>query len=214
MWIERSPDGIRAIFSEEGIQQLIEDVGPWGPVFLMGMMVTAIVASPVPSAPIALVAGAAYGHFWGTAIIVAGAQTGAVIAFGLSRWLGREALERRLGLRLDRGWLGSQRTLMWGVFASRLMPFISFDLISYAAGLTSISASRFFVATLAGIVPASFLLAHFGGELTGGLSSGAAIAVLGIGLLTGAPLIWNVVQRSTRRERSGTAGSTEGRAGP
>jgi len=35
----------------------------------------------------------------------------------------------------------------------------------YAAGLTPPSAWRFAVATLAGIVPAGFLLAHFGDEL-------------------------------------------------
>jgi uncharacterized membrane protein YdjX (TVP38/TMEM64 family) len=45
------------------------------------------------------------------------------------------------------------------------LPFISFDLISYAAGVTSLSFWRFAIATLVGIIPTSFLLAHFGSEL-------------------------------------------------
>ena len=189
-WSRQSPDGLAAFVSQEGLSDAVERAGPWGPALLIALMAAAIVASPIPSAPIALVAGAAYGHVWGTVIIVPGAQIGATTAFGLARWLGREALERRLGIRLDRGLLGSQRALTWGVFVSRLLPFVSFDLVSYAAGLTSIGAVRFFVATFCGIVPASFLLAHFGGELTSGLAAGAAAAVLGLGLLTGAPILY------------------------
>ena len=45
-------------------------------------------ASPIPSAPVALAAGAAYGHVWGTVQVVIGAELGALIAFGLARVLG------------------------------------------------------------------------------------------------------------------------------
>ena len=41
----------------------------------------------------------------------------------------------------------SQFSLMLIVFASRLIPFISFDAVSYAAGLTCLSFSRFACAT-------------------------------------------------------------------
>ena len=53
---------------------------------------------------------------------------------------------------------------MWMIMLSRLMPFISFDLISYAAGITALSYGRFLFATAIGILPASFLLAHFGAK--------------------------------------------------
>ena len=64
------------------------------------------------------------------------------------------------------------------VFATRLMPFLSFDVISYAAGLTPLATWRFAVATVAGIVPASFLLAHFGGELASTDGRGIALTAL------------------------------------
>jgi uncharacterized membrane protein YdjX (TVP38/TMEM64 family) len=53
---------------------------------------------------------------------------------------------------------------MWMIMLSRLMPFISFDIISYAAGITALSYGRFLFATAIGILPASFLLAHFGAK--------------------------------------------------
>lgn len=56
------------------------------------------------------------------------------------------------------------------VFGSRLMPLVSFDMISYAAGLSRLHIERFALTTLAGIVPESFLLAQFGTEaVSGGL---------------------------------------------
>jgi uncharacterized membrane protein YdjX (TVP38/TMEM64 family) len=42
--------------------------------------------------PIALAAGAAYGHYWGPALVVIGVDLGALIAFWLARGLGHEVL--------------------------------------------------------------------------------------------------------------------------
>ncbi|EAQ23918.1 membrane protein, putative [Roseovarius sp. 217] len=163
-------------------------------------MTVAVVASPIPSAPIALAAGAAYGHIWGTVLIVTGAELGALIAFGLARVLGHDVLRRVFGDKLDAGLLGSQTALTTTVFASRLMPFVSFDMISYAAGLSRLHAWRFACATLAGIIPASFLLAHFGGEAVSGDMGEATWAVAGLGLVTGAPLLWVALRRKPQEE--------------
>jgi uncharacterized membrane protein YdjX (TVP38/TMEM64 family) len=104
------------------------------------------------------------------------------------------------GASVDAGLLGSQSALTATVFASRLMPFVSFDLISYAAGLSRLHAWRFALATLAGIVPASFLLAHFGGEAVSGDLGRATWVVLGLGLLTVLPLLWVAMRRKPEKD--------------
>ncbi|MBE0413746.1 VTT domain-containing protein [Yoonia sp.] len=185
----------RSLLDVERLEMLVARAGLWGPVLIVTFMTLAVVASPIPSAPIALAAGAAYGHVWGTVQVVIGAELGALIAFGLARVLGHDVLRRVLGDRVDAGLLGSQPALTATVFASRLMPFVSFDMISYAAGLSRLHAWRFAVATLAGIIPASFLLAHFGGEAVSGDLGRATWAVLGLGLVTGLPLLWVALQR-------------------
>jgi uncharacterized membrane protein YdjX (TVP38/TMEM64 family) len=182
----------------EHLEMLVARAGLWGPVLIVALMTVAVVASPIPSAPIALAAGAAYGHVWGTVQIVIGAELGALIAFGLARVLGHDVLRRVFGDRVDAGLLGSQTALTATVFASRLMPFVSFDMISYAAGLSRLHAWRFALATLAGIVPASFLLAHFGGEAVSGDLGRATWAVLGLGLMTGVPLFWAAMRGRPR----------------
>ena len=190
----------RGLMDGERLAVLVARAGIWGPVVIVTLMAVAVVASPIPSAPIALAAGAAYGHLWGTVQVVIGAELGALIAFSLARILGHDALRRVFGDRVDAGLLGSQTALTATVFASRLMPFVSFDMINYAAGLSQLHAWRFALATLAGIVPASFLLAHLGGEAASGDLGRATWAVLGLGLVTGLPLLWIATRRKTPKE--------------
>ena len=185
----------RGLMDGERLEMLVARAGIWGPAVIVMLMTVAVVASPIPSAPVALVAGAAYGHLWGTVQVVIGAELGALIAFGLARILGHDVLRRMFGDRVDAGLLGSQDALTLTVFASRLMPFVSFDMISYAAGLSRLHAWRFMLATLAGIIPASFLLAHFGGEAVSGDLGRATWAVFGLGLVTGLPLLWMAMRR-------------------
>ena len=155
-----------------------------GPVLVVALMTLAIVASPLPSAPIALAAGAAYGHTFGTLLVVLGAELGALAAFLFARGLGRPFVERHVGETIGRGLLGSQNTLTLLVFGSRLLPFLSFDIVSYAAGLSVLHLWRFALATLAGIVPASFLLAHLGSEAMNGDVQTATWTALALGGFT------------------------------
>ena len=194
-------DEVRGLLDGRRLQALVARAGLWGPILIVGFMTVAVVASPIPSAPIAIAAGAAFGVVWGTVLIVIGAELGALIAFGIARVFGRDALRKVFGDRVDAGLLGSQAALTATVFASRLMPFVSFDMISYAAGLSRLHAWRFALATMAGIIPASFLLAYFGGEAASGDFGRSTWAVLGLGLVTGLPLIWAATRRKAERER-------------
>ena len=54
------------------------------------------------------------------------------------------------------------------ILIARLLPFMSFDIVSYAAGLTSMSFWSFFVATGIGQLPATIIYSYVGGMLTGG----------------------------------------------
>lgn len=51
---------------------------------------------------------------------------------------------------------------------ARLLPFVSFDFVSYFAGLTSMSFKGFMIATGIGQLPATIVYSYVGGMLTGG----------------------------------------------
>ncbi|MFT5721326.1 MAG: putative membrane protein YdjX (TVP38/TMEM64 family) [Motiliproteus sp.] len=162
-WLDHFSFSSRFDWSDpQVIIELARQSGMAGPLVIVAVMSAAIVFSPLPSAPIAMAAGAIYGHYEGTVYVFTGALLGASIAFGIARVLGFTAAHDWLNQRFPAWKLGDQRRLMWLVMLSRLLPFISFDLVSYAAGVTQLSYGRFFIATSMGILPASFLLAHFG----------------------------------------------------
>lgn len=205
-WLLHETGALAILLDGHALREFIMGFGMAGPLAIVALMILAILVSPIPSAPIALAAGALYGHTWGTGYIAIGAELGALAAFGLARLLGRDALQRWLGSRLPNARLGSQNALMAVVFVSRLLPFISFDVVSYAAGFTTLAWWRFALATLAGILPASFLLAHFGEEMVTGELDRILYAVLALGLLTFVPLLVHYVrQRMRARARQGSA---------
>ncbi len=190
------------LLTPESIRAHIEGWGIFGPLAVVTLMLVAVVITPIPSAPIALASGALYGHAWGALYVAVGAELGAVIAFAIARWVGAATVKRWLGERLDAGLLGSQNMLMLLVFVSRLLPFVSFDIVSYAAGLTVLRVWRFALATFAGIVPASFLLAHFGGEMASGNAERIiwAAALLGV-LVVLPPAVKWLAARYRRRTK-------------
>lgn len=173
---------IDLITDTETFKSYVNGMGLWGIILIISLMSFAILFKLLPSAAIALVSGAVYGHTWGTIYIIIGAWIGAIIAFSITRILGKDAIFRLSGRRVYINEEHSQSWLMWGLFISRLIPIIPYDLMSYAMGLTPLKLWRFSMATLIGVIPTSFLLAHIGGELVltdiTGIFNGMIITIL------------------------------------
>jgi uncharacterized membrane protein YdjX (TVP38/TMEM64 family) len=197
--------GTLSLFMDsERLHTAIQNAGALGPLVIIGFFMIAVVINPLPSAPIALAAGFAYGHTWGTVYVVIGSVTGAFIAFTIARLLGHDILYRWFGEKLKVGLLGSQLGLMGMIVVLRLLPFISFDIVSYAAGLTNITWWRFLIATTVGIIPASFILAHFGSEMGTGDPARIGITVLLLGFMTAIPIVVKVVVDKQKRKKQGS----------
>ena len=164
-WLLDVTDFLQYFTRVDVLERQIERLGFWGPAVVMALMAANIVVSPLPSAPILFAAGAAYGPWWGTFCVLAGAQIGSLMAFFLARWFGADVVQKWFGESPALRIIGDQNTLMGIVFVSRLVPFMSFDLISYGAGLTPLVWWRFLIANIAGMLPMNFVLVRFGGDL-------------------------------------------------
>lgn len=173
--------GLADVLNPQRIQELLASAGPLGPLALIGGMATAVVISPLPSLPIDIAAGAVFGPWLGTLYAAIGATLGSMISFGIARFLGREVVERFVGGHISFCRNCSDHLLGRIVFATRLIPFVSFDLISYGAGLTKMSLRSFTLATFFGMLPLTFLYTYSGPLLIEGgvlsLTLGAVMVV-------------------------------------
>jgi uncharacterized membrane protein YdjX (TVP38/TMEM64 family) len=114
---------------------------------------------------LSLLAGALFGRWIGTLIVVMAATTGATLAMLGSRFLVREWVRRRFGSRLAAIDEGVCREGAYYLLTLRLMPFVPFWLINLAVGLTAMSALNFAAVTLVGITPAAFIYVSAGTAL-------------------------------------------------
>ncbi|MDF1552890.1 MAG: TVP38/TMEM64 family protein [Deferrisomatales bacterium] len=157
--------GLEDLLSRQRVVEFLDGAGPWGPALYVVLMVLAVVISPIPSIPLDLAAGVVFGPFLGGVLSVLGAEIGALISFLLARRLGREAVARLLGDHLAFCDRCARRQLTGVIFAARLLPIVSFDLVSYGAGLTAIPLRNFALATLLGMIPPTFALTYLGSSV-------------------------------------------------
>lgn len=136
-------DDIRGFFS---------DSGWWGPaVFIVGY--ATLTLAPVPKSVLSVAAGLVYGLAAGIAVVFAAAILGAVAAFWLGRLLGRDAVEKFTGARVEKIDDLLQRRGLAAMIGVRLIPVLPFTVINYAAGLTSLRWRPYFLGTAIGILP-------------------------------------------------------------
>lgn len=147
----------------EGLRDYILSFGAWGPVVSGLLMVLQAVIAPIPAFLITFANGLAFGVFWGWMLSLAGHTLAAMVCFWISRAFGRvpvEILVGRAGLESADRWFA--RWGVYAVFAARLVPGVSFDVISYAAGLTRMRFTGFLLSTIAGVAPQTFLYSFLG----------------------------------------------------
>jgi len=162
------------------IRDRLSQTGEWAPFAYMAAMAL-VVLTPLPSLPLNFAAGIYFGPVLGTLYSVTGATAGALASFLIARLLGRRFIERFLKGHIELCTTCSDKIMTKLVILARLVPLFSFDMISYGAGLTKMSARNFAIANLFGMLPLTFVYNHFGnviavGSITGIVLGGALVA--------------------------------------
>lgn len=162
----------------------VDSVGPWGPI-LFFTLYAGLSLIPCPKALLTAAGGALFGLWAGAALSLAGALVGAVIAFGLGRALGRDAVDR-----LIRGQLARVDALLAdhglsAVLIVRLVPVLPFIAINYASGLSGVRFRHYVLGSAVGMVPGSLAYAALGAYGTNPWGLAAAGSVLIVLLLGG-----------------------------
>lgn len=134
----------------DNAHQWIATAGPWAPILFVILCALSLVVAPLSGSSLFIVGGALFGKEKGFALSLLASTIGCSLNFWISRCLGRKVVARLVGKNnlqeLDKftGQIQGNRGI---IYLGLIMP-ISQDIISYAAGLTPISYSRFLIALI------------------------------------------------------------------
>lgn len=144
-------DTIRSLDSTAGL--------PIAPLVLIVVLAAILVVPVLPALIFQVAGGLAFGPAWGLLYVLLADVLGAAIGFGLAR---------RWGLPLLQRWLKPEHLasaerlaarLNWqGIVLLRLLPGPAYPLVSFAAGLSPLSPTRYLMASFAGVLPSLALL--------------------------------------------------------
>lgn len=151
------------------VRSFVESYGTYAAAVSFFLMVLTSVIAPLPAFVITFANASLFGWWQGAILSWSSAMAGAALCFVIGRILGRDVVEKltsKTGLQqIDEFF---EKHGKQSILIARLLPFISFDIVSYAAGLTSMGFIGFFVATGLGQLPATIVYSYVGGMLTGG----------------------------------------------
>lgn len=151
------------------VRSFVESYGAYAAVVSFFLMVFQSVAAPLPAFLITFANANLFGWWQGAILSWTSAMAGAAVCFWIARLLGRDVVERLItksALASVEGFFERHGDMC--ILICRLLPFVSFDFVSYAAGLTSMSFWGFMLATGIGQLPATIVYSYVGGMLTGG----------------------------------------------
>ena len=154
-------DALAAAFTVEGARAWMAGYGAGAGVAGVGLLV-ADLALPIPSTLVMSALGLTYGVWIGGLYAAAGTALAGLLAYALSRWLGRPLAIRIAGEEgLRQGEALFARGGAWIVAGSRCLPILP-EAVACLAGLHGMPFRTFLFALLCGSLPTGFLFAGIG----------------------------------------------------
>lgn len=152
----------------QAMREYIAAYGTLAPIISALLMILQSVAAPLPAFLITFANGLLFGVWWGAALSWSSAMLGAALCFCIARYFGRPLVVK---LTSESALASSDRFFerygKHAVLIARLVPIVSFDVISYGSGLTGMRFLGFWLATGIGQLPATILYSYLGDQATG-----------------------------------------------
>lgn len=174
-------DGLKARHAEL-VGRFAEHPVPVALAFIAAYVVMTALSLPA-SGVMSLLAGALFGVWRGTLIVLLAASLGSTLAFWSSRYVFRSLVQRRFGRHLAAIDRGMRRDGVLYLITLRMIPVVPFFLVNLAMGLTALPSRSFILATQAGMLPATLAYANVGTRLGALDSPSAALSAEMIGSL-------------------------------
>lgn len=182
---------------------------------MIAIFLTIYIVQTALSLPGAIVlsvaAGAVFGAVMGTIYVNIGATVGATLAFLVARYLFHDLIQNKFGSRLEKMNRELETRGLNYLLFLRLVPLFPFFLINLGASLTKLPLRTFFIGTMIGIIPGSFVFCNAGASLAtiNSLSEVASPRVLGSFALLGLFALVPVIYQKIKQKKSAKAKAAE-----
>ncbi len=184
----------------EAVKNYIRSFGPLAAVVSFLLMMFQSVAAPLPAFLITFANAAVFGWVGGAILSWCSSMAGAALCFGIARLYGRSAVTKFTGNKaLESVDKFFEKYGTKSIIIARLLPFMSFDIVSYAGGLTSMSFRSFFIATGIGQLPATLIYSYAGEMLGGGAKTFVTGLLIMFAVVTLTLLIKSMYEDKSRR---------------
>lgn len=186
-----------------GVRNWLRRLGPLGPIAFVALYAAATVAA-VPGAALGVAAGALFGTLLGTAVVSVGSTIGAALAFLLSRYVARRAVEGWIG-RSERARRLDQLAAAHGaavVAIVRLVPLFPFNLVNYGLGLTRIPFGTYVLWSWLCMLPGTVLYVS-AADAAARTAAEGSVPWAAVGLAAAAGVFLAAAARAVRRRLAG-----------
>jgi len=151
--------------STEKVEEWTARLGAYGPLVIIGIIISETVIAPIPGTLVPIVVGALYGIWPGILYAWVGNMIGSMIAFWIARKFGRPIVKKIVSKeKIEKydHYLHRRKMAIWVVY---FIPLLPLDVISFVIGLSKIR-FKFFVTVLSiGFAGNLLLLTLFGERL-------------------------------------------------
>ena len=152
-----------AFQSIETARAYIAGYGVLAPIVSAILMIFQSIIAPLPAFLITFANGTLFGFWWGSLLSWSSSMLGAALCFYIARALGIQRITALISKpAVDKANDFFEKYGTYAVLIARLMPFISFDVVSYFAGVTRMRFLGFWIATGIGQMPATLVYSYLG----------------------------------------------------
>ncbi|WP_225418560.1 TVP38/TMEM64 family protein [Loigolactobacillus iwatensis] len=188
----------------KALRNYIAGFGIWGPLISTFLMVFQSILAPLPAFVLTFANAYLYGWLFGAALSWFSAMLGALLCFYIARGIGRPFAEKivtKKALAKMDGFFNEYGD--YTIIVLRLLPFVSFDEVSYGAGFTDMKVGKFLIATGIGQLPATIVYSFVGGSL-GGSKLMLFMALIAVILLVVVSLfVRKILQKRQAKKKTG-----------
>lgn len=156
-------DVLSIIGDREAVAAYLDQFGVLAPLLLGIILVLQVIVAAIPGHALMVGGGYVFGFVPAFCLSLSMTVLGSQIGFMLARWAGRPLVEKLAPVDLLDKWydVSAKKGLIFFMVAF-MLPIFPADVMNYIAGLSSLSARRFFVANLIGRLPGVILMTAIG----------------------------------------------------